>query len=595
MTYMQYTRSRRVAQLEHNISDDKNLWSGVVEGSKWIGVSAFHLSIAVTPLVMRTGKRRETGTGYSKPFVQPKRWPRDVSWSHLPNGTWGESETPQAHWNWDEHQRQETLLKNDIRMSSPNQTVHSEQLHELGVASALSDEGDSGNEDDGIQTNSDATVRLVTLPAGWNVVLNSLRQVVYCHVKSGIACFQMPENPELLDDLKFENGTGSGSGNVSQKRRTDCTRRLSNRPEHGKLKISRDNHPQRSSQYVENQVMVKSPSCWIDHFQMKPERRRTTKLTDTAEPMLRDVIELKQAALWRGGTIRIDQACEAAAEGMVRQPKALRISFRSEEVRALSSTREHTKSLQTSHLASCISSSSAVELPQMSGGTCREKSSTDASDSSTCGSNCASRPERASGSSRKVSRRKGNFPLASIPVADIPRCYSFYSPVMSDDSGRNSREETTGSEGDKKSTPLSESGTTGCGAERKIPQPETVAHSGTSNYRSRSGSVQTTYGSLGNEHFGLSASYRTESVSRECILGMDDVSFMWSPLESTDRPGRHAGKDGADNRSTSIDTSLSRMCSNDATTTDDRKNGDILRMQSVSPTHTCSAAQTAAE
>ena len=190
-TYLQETRSRRVAQLEHNISDDKNLWSGVVEGSKWTGVSAFHLSIAVTPLVMRTGKGRETGTGYSKPFVQPKRRPRDVSW-----GTWGEPGTPQAHWNWDEHQRQETLLKNDIRMSSPKQTVQSKQLPEPAVVSALSDEGDSGNGHDGNQINSDATVRPVTLPEGWTVVLNSLRQVVYCHVKSGIACFQMPENPE---------------------------------------------------------------------------------------------------------------------------------------------------------------------------------------------------------------------------------------------------------------------------------------------------------------------------------------------------------------------------------------------------------------
>ena len=36
-TYLQETWSRRVAQLEHNINDDKNLWSGVVEGSKWIG------------------------------------------------------------------------------------------------------------------------------------------------------------------------------------------------------------------------------------------------------------------------------------------------------------------------------------------------------------------------------------------------------------------------------------------------------------------------------------------------------------------------------------------------------------------------------
>ena len=148
----------------------------------------------------------------------------------------------------------------------------------------------------------------------------------------------------------------------------------------------------------------------------------------------------------------------------MRQPKALRISFRSEEVGALSGThQEHTKSLQTSHLASCISSPSAVELPQMSGGTCREQSSTDASDSSMCGSSCASRPERASSSSRKISRGMGNFPLASIPAADISRSHSFYSSVLSDESGRNSREETTGSAGDKKSTPLSQSGTSSCG------------------------------------------------------------------------------------------------------------------------------------
>ena len=220
----------------------------------------------------------------------------------------------------------------------------------------------------------------------------------------------------------------------------------------------------------------------------------------------------------------------------------------------------------------------------MSGGSCREQSSPDASDSSMCGGNCASRPERARSSSRKVSRRKGNFPVASIPAADTSRSYSFYSPVMSDDSGRNSREETTGSAGDEKSTPLSGSGTTGCGEERKIPQPETLADSDTSDDRSRSGSVQTTTnGRLGNADVGLSAPYRTESVSRECIPGVDDVSVMWSPLESKDGPGRHSGKDGTDNRSTSIDTFLSRMCIDDATTTDAKQNGDVLRMQSVLP------------
>ena len=61
-------------------------------------------------------------------------------------------------------------------MSCPKQTVQSKQLPEPGVASALSDEGDSGNEHDGNQINSDA-IRPVTLPEGWTIVLDSLRKL----------------------------------------------------------------------------------------------------------------------------------------------------------------------------------------------------------------------------------------------------------------------------------------------------------------------------------------------------------------------------------------------------------------------------------
>ena len=275
----------------------------------------------------------------------------------------------------------------------------------------------------------------------------------------------MPEYPELLNDL---NRTSSGSGDSIQKGRSHCKRKFGNHSEQNKSKINLCDYPQRSSHYIENQVIVKSPSCWIDPFQARLNTRRATKVTITAEPLSRDVIELKQAAPWHGGKTRIDQASEPAAEGMARQPKAPRITCRSEETRTLSGTRqEHTKSLQTSLSASCVSSSSAVELPQMSGRTCKEQSPTDASDSSMCGSNCASRLERASGSSRKVSRRKGNFPVAPIPVADISRSHSFYGPVMSDVSGRDSREEIAGSTGDEGSTPLGESRTTSCQEERK--------------------------------------------------------------------------------------------------------------------------------
>ena len=49
--------------------------------------------------------------------------------------------------------------------------------------------GDSGNEDDGTQTDSDATVRPVTLPEGWTVVLNSLRQIVVLPREVGYCMF----------------------------------------------------------------------------------------------------------------------------------------------------------------------------------------------------------------------------------------------------------------------------------------------------------------------------------------------------------------------------------------------------------------------
>ena len=148
------------------------------------------------------------------------------------------------------------------------------------------------------------------------------------------------------------------------------------------------------------------------------------------------------------------------------------------------------------------------------------------------------------------------------------------------------------------------------GTKSKTPQPETFTHSDTSNHRSRSGTIQTTTnGRLGNADFGLSALHRTESVSRECMPGMDDVSVMRSTLESKDGPGRHSGEDGADNRTTSVDTTLSRMCLDDATNKTETFFGcsrfphckrviftSRTAESRVSPSaHSCSAAQPTAE
>ena len=176
--------------------------------------------------------------------------------------------------------------------------------------------------------------------------------------------------------------------------------------------------------------------------------------------------------------------------------------------------------------------------------------------------------------------RKGNFPVGRFLLLTYLWLH-FYSPVMSMIRTKFARGNWEAQETRNRLRSANQATIAG---RREIPQPETLANSDTSDHRSSSGSVQTTTnGRLGNADFGLSAPCRTQSVSRECIPGMDNVSVMWSPLESKDGPGRHSGKDGTDNRSTSTDTSLPRMCIDDANTTDDTQNGDVLRMQSGHP------------
>ena len=297
---------------------------------------------------------------------------------------------------------------------------------------------------------------------------------------------------------------------------------------------------------------------WSNHRLVGPipvkrnSTRRTTKITRTAEPMLRDVIELKQAALWHGGKIRVDQACEAAADGMARQPKESRISFRSEGIISSSVIhQERATSSQTSHPPSCASSSSAVELPRMSGRDLKEP---------------VAPVERSHEERETFWWRRFLLTYLVVTASTAQLCQ-------------------------RKLREAQEARNRLCSADqeqqvvwrKEIPQPETLANSDTSDHRSSSGAIlTTTNGRLGNEDFGLSALRRTESVSRERIPGMDDVSVMWSPLESKDGPGRHSGEDGTDNRTNSIDTPLPRMCLDDATTTDDKQNGDVLRMQPVS-------------
>ena len=71
-TFLTDTRVRRIAEIEHDFNKDKDAWSAAIEGVKWTGVSVFRLAAALEPKVIRTGKGRVTGTGYSKLDALPR-------------------------------------------------------------------------------------------------------------------------------------------------------------------------------------------------------------------------------------------------------------------------------------------------------------------------------------------------------------------------------------------------------------------------------------------------------------------------------------------------------------------------------------------
>ena len=72
-------------------------------------------------------------------------------------------------------------------------------------------------------------------------------------------------------------------------------------------------------------------------------------------------------------------------------------------------------------------------------------------------------------------------------------------------------------------------------------------------------------------------------VSGECSLGMDDVLVMRSSLESNDGTRRHTDEEGSGCDTAPLDASMSRLRKSDTLPTNLRQEGDVLRLQSISP------------
>ena len=199
----------------------------------------------------------------------------------------------------------------------------------------------------------------------WNVVLNPLRQVQYCHVKSGKACFQMPENPGVLNKLILKGESVASRANDDtgacehEDSRPGRKRKDRHQSEQHKSKFTRCDHHRSGSQYMENLVMDQSPSHWIDPFRAKLDKRSVTQIAPTVESPSRCIIELKRIARWRGDKSRISQASEAAAGCVERPPRGSRIRDRPEGFSSTSTHhREHATTSLTLHSSPSASPSS---------------------------------------------------------------------------------------------------------------------------------------------------------------------------------------------------------------------------------------------
>ena len=214
------------------------------------------------------------------------------------------------------------------------------------------------------------------------------------------------------------------------------------------------------------------------------------------------------------GKIRIDQACDDAA----RQPNTYRISFRSQGTRSLSGTHpEHTKSPQTSffflRIIIVVHRGIASNELWIVSRTVQRMQAIRACVAATVRRDLKEpvAPVERSHEERVTFRWRRFLLLIYLVVTGSTAQLC----LMTQDEIRERKLREAQETRNRLRSGNQEQQV--AGSKREIPQPETFTHSDTSNHRSRFGSVQTTTnGRLGNVDLGLSASYRTDSFSREC-------------------------------------------------------------------------------
>ena len=167
VTFLIESSTGNVARLEHDLSQEPDAAAAKTEGRKWTGVSLFTQALEPTePNPVRGG----AGAGHNLP-----PWRRR------------DSDRPAVGGNWP--QKWETDSGTDVRQKVT------------------------------LRPRSRSRGRLdFDLPCGWRLELDQESRTIFVHERAGVRSDRVPKNPEILDEVQFEEARKSIASFSSSRR-----------------------------------------------------------------------------------------------------------------------------------------------------------------------------------------------------------------------------------------------------------------------------------------------------------------------------------------------------------------------------------------
>ena len=178
-----------------------------------------HVSLGISCRAESDAYWQRSRYSHTKPDA-PLQWPQDRTVRLQPNQSswyWDRTQS-QQDWGWEEKESSKDFCsRHDDRPESKGDLEYAESARSHR-GSKIETVGDDHRVHQNRTRLKPAEPAVRPMPEGWKVFVHSLRQVQYSHVKTGMICFHISENPEVLNDLVFK-GLPAASDRVDRKRK----------------------------------------------------------------------------------------------------------------------------------------------------------------------------------------------------------------------------------------------------------------------------------------------------------------------------------------------------------------------------------------